>query len=179
MSLVGKKCPEFSLPAYHDGKFTTVSDKDYKSKILVLVFYPYDFTFVCPTEITGFSDMAEAMEKENAYIVFASCDSKFSHRAWCEKEDGGISGNRLPMLSDTGGGLSQRLGLYIEEMGASQRATVIVDSGTVVYEAVHAASVGRSSEEVLRVVRALNFTKKHGVVCPLDWQPGSDGISPK
>lgn len=178
MSLVGKDLPEFSLSAYRDGKFTTISSREYKDKILVLVFYPRDFTFVCPTEILGFSEAAGEFAKEGAEILLASCDSQFAHRAWSRDSEAGIGANKLPMLSDVGGRLSRALGIYVEEEGMSQRAAFIADKGTVVYELVHCAAIGRSTDEILRVVKALNFTKKHGDVCPVNWKAGDKGIAP-
>jgi alkyl hydroperoxide reductase subunit AhpC len=181
MTLVGKACPEFVAEAYEQGKFVEISSSSFRSKTLVLVFYPLDFTFVCPTEILAFSGRRKEFEKEGAAVVLASCDSKYAHRAWSRvrKEEGGVEENVLPMIADKGGRVAQQFGLYIGEEGYSQRATVIAHKGRVVYECVHAGAIGRSVHETLRVVQALNFHEKYGEVCPVEWAKGSGGVTPK
>lgn len=174
MSIINQRLPEYEIEAYIPGEkeeFRRISleEKEYEGKLVVLVFYPLDFTFVCPTEILGFSRERESFEKENAKILLVSCDSIYSHRAWMQMKEGGIQENTLPMLSDPTGKFCKLLGVYNKEDGRPQRATVILEDGKVIYHLTHADPIGRSSQELLRVIRAINFNKKHGAICPLDW----------
>ncbi|KAI5192854.1 peroxiredoxin 2/4 [Nematocida sp. AWRm77] len=172
MTRINKPFPPCAhLSGYVNGEITNeVGIQTDSGKTLVFIFYPYDFTFVCPTEIKGFNAMKEEFEKEGAEVLLVSCDSAYSHKAWCEDKEGGIFGNTLPMLSDMNGALSKKLGIYVKKEGRPCRATFIVQNGVVVYEVVHADPIGRSSKEVLRVLKALNFQKCNGGVCPLDWE---------
>lgn len=159
------------LPGYVNGQIINEVDIGLDSgKTQIFVFYPYDFTFVCPTEIKGFNCMKEEFEKEGAEVFLVSCDSVYSHKAWCEDKEGGIYGTTLPMLSDMNGSLSKKLRIYVKKEGRPCRATFIVQNGVIVYEVVHSDAIGRSSKEVLRVLKALNFQRHNGGVCPLDWE---------
>lgn len=170
MTNIEKTLPELTLKAYYKNDFVDINLKKYFSRGVILLFYPLDFTFVCPTEITGFNKKQDEFEKEGFSIVLVSCDSIYSHKAWANAKDGGIYGNTLPMLSDAGGNLSRSLGIYIENEGRSCRSTIIAYQGTIIYELVHNDLIGRSLSETLRVVKAYNFTRKNGQVCPLDWE---------
>ncbi|OAG29497.1 peroxiredoxin (alkyl hydroperoxide reductase subunit C) [Nematocida displodere] len=169
MTLIGQSIGEFKLQAYVDGKIVEIDLSAYGKKTVVLVFYPLDFTFVCPTEIIGFSKCRKSFEEEGTDILLISCDSVYSHKAWAEMKNGGIFENTLPLLSDKSGQLSRHLGIYLEEEGFSHRATIIAQDGVVVYEVIHADPIGRSSRETLRVVKALKFNQKNGAVCPFEW----------
>jgi len=169
MSVVGEKLPELELLVYTAGKIEQVHLNEYKTGTVVFIFYPMDFTFVCPTEISGFNVLREEFEKEGAKIVLVSCDSVYSHKVWAEMREGGIFGTALPMASDKNGKFASLLGIYMEREGRSRRATFIADNGKIVYEVVHDDPIGRSAIELMRVVRAINFHKKNGDICPLDW----------
>ncbi|KAI5184281.1 peroxiredoxin 2/4 [Nematocida homosporus] len=175
MSVLGLALPRLSLSAYCCGEFKQVNLEDYLGQTLILVFYPLDFTFVCPTEIIGFSKARSEFSKVGAEVLLVSCDSVYSHKAWAERKDGGIYGHGLPMLSDCNGGLSRAFGIYKEDEGRSYRATIILKNGVVVYELVHADPIGRSTKEILRVVKALKFNEEHGDICPLDWNEEEEG----
>jgi peroxiredoxin (alkyl hydroperoxide reductase subunit C) len=131
----------------------------------VFFFYPADFTFICPTEVVGFSKMAKEFREETAEILGVSVDSLESHRKWAEE----LGGLEYPLLSDTEKRLSRTYGVLDEKEGVSLRATFIIHpNGAVVYLVVSHANVGRSVEETLRVLKALRTER----LCPSDWQPG-------
>lgn len=170
---IGDSITKKKFNSYTDNEIKEIDlSKEFKN-LVVLIFYPLDFTFVCPTEILGFSRQKDLFLKENARLFLISCDSVYSHKGWMDPSAAGnISENTLPMLSDAGGHLSRELGFFIEEEGRCRRATVILENGKIVYKLVHADPIGRSSSEILRVIKAINFHKKHGNVCPLDWDAG-------
>ncbi|KAH9387478.1 peroxiredoxin 2/4, partial [Nematocida major] len=150
---IGDKIEKTRFTAYSNGEIKEVDISACKNKLVVLVFYPRDFTFVCPTEILGFSKDQDLFSQEKASIFLISCDSVYSHQGWmCTNAPGNISENTLPLLSDAGGALSSELGIYIAGEGRSKRATIILDEGRIIYKLIHADPIGRSSSETLRVV---------------------------
>ena len=168
--LVGKKAPNFNMAtALGDGSdFGRVTLDDYKGKWLVLFFYPLDFTFVCPTEITGYSKRYEEFEKLGAELLAASVDSEHSHKAWINGDLGKI---KFPIASDMTKSVAKDYGILIEEEGIALRGLFVIDpDGVVRYSVVHDLNVGRSVDETLRVLQALQA----GGLCGVDWQPGSD-----
>ncbi|MFZ5351145.1 MAG: peroxiredoxin [Bacillota bacterium] len=170
--LVGNKAPDFTMKAVTgDGRdFISVSLESYKGKWLVMFFYPLDFTFVCPTEITGFSKRLDDYKKEGAEILAVSCDSVYSHQAWIKNGLGNVS---FPIASDITRSVSREYGILIEEEGISLRGLFIIDpSGNVKYSVVHDLNVGRSVDETLRVLKAF----KSGGLCPIDWHEGDPNL---
>ena len=170
MLAVGDQLPEFNLKAVVPGSkdFKDISHDTYKEKWLVLFFYPKDFTFVCPTEIKGFSDMNKDFQERSAQILTASVDSEFVHLAWKTHEED-LKDIQFPMLSDIKRELSASLGILDMDEGVSQRATFIVDTeGVIRFVYVTDLSVGRSPKEVLRVLDALQTNG----LCPCNWEKG-------
>lgn len=168
--LVGRKAPDFSMAtATGDGKdFGRVSLNDYKGKWLVLFFYPLDFTFVCPTEITGYSKRFEEFKSLGADVLGVSVDSEHSHKAWI---DGDLGKLTFPLASDMTKQVSRDYGVLIEEDGVALRGLFIINpEGDVKYSAIHDLNVGRSVDETLRVLKALQT----GGLCPLGWDEGED-----
>jgi len=166
--LVGKSAPDFKLNAVTgDGKdFVEVKLEDYKGKWLVLFFYPLDFTFVCPTEITGYSKHIEKFKAHGAEVVGVSVDSEHSHKAWINGDLGPIN---FPLASDMTKKVSDDYGILIEESGIALRGLFIINpDGVLQYSVVHDLNVGRSVDETLRVLQAL----KTGGLCPIDWEEG-------
>jgi peroxiredoxin (alkyl hydroperoxide reductase subunit C) len=164
-TLVGKQAPDFKLEGVSHEEWETHALADYRGKWLVLFFYPLDFTFVCPTEITGFSKADGEFEKLNAKVLGVSTDSKHSHKAWL-KELGAL---RYPLLADKTMKVSRDYGVLIEEEGIALRGTFIIDpEGKVRYALVHDNGVGRSVKETLRALQAL----QSGELCPVEWMPG-------
>jgi alkyl hydroperoxide reductase subunit AhpC len=165
MSLVKKPAPDFLMEGAMNDKFSTYKLADYKGKWLVMFFYPLDFTFICPTEITGFSKKRDEFGKLNAEIVGVSTDSVHSHKAWL-KELGEL---RYPLLSDMTHAYSRAYGVLLEDEGIAIRGTFIIDpDGIVRYALYHDNGVGRSVDETLRVLTALQT----GELCPVEWKPG-------
>ncbi len=167
MLMVGQKAPEFSLDAVvGQGEFKKVALKDYLGKWIVLFFYPLDFTSVCPTEIQGFSRKEEEFKKLNAVVLGASVDSKHSHKAWIGGTLGSIT---FPLLSDLNREVTRKYGALMEEAGHSTRATFIIDpNGVMQYALYHNTNIGRSVDETLRVLDALQTGEK----CPIEWKKG-------
>jgi peroxiredoxin 2/4 len=165
MLSVGDRAPDFTLPGIFQGKVSDYSVNNYKEKWLVLFFYPADFTFICPTEVTGFSKRVKEFRAENAEILGVSVDSVTSHRSWAD-ELGGIS---YPLLSDEEKKISRAYGVLDEKEGVALRATFLINpNGEVAYVVISHVNVGRSVEETLRVLKALRTER----LCPSDWKPG-------
>ena len=167
---IGDQLPEFNLKAIVPGSkdFKDIDNKSYKGKWLVLFFYPKDFTFVCPTEIKGFSDMNKDFQERDAQILTASVDSEFVHLAW-KSHHSDLKDIHIPMLSDIKRELSASLGILDMNEGVSQRATFIIDpDGIIRFVYVTDLNVGRSPKEVLRVLDALQTDE----LCPCNWEKG-------
>jgi len=162
---VGQNAPEFTLQGVVGDKFKDVCLDEYKGKWVVLFFYPLDFTFICPTEITEFSKRDSEFKSMNAQVLGVSIDSVFSHNAWL-KELGNLN---YPLLSDITKEVSRKYGVLLEDKGIALRGTFIIDpEGKLRYQLVHDLGIGRSVEEILRVLRALQT----GELCPVEWKPG-------
>ncbi len=181
MVQVGQKAPEFKAEAVVDKQFKDVSLAEYHGKWVVLFFYPLDFTFVCPTEITAFSDAIDEFKKINTQVIGASVDSKYSHLAWIEtpRNKGGIGETPYPLLADITKKVSSDYGVLIEEAGVALRGLFIIDpEGVLRVQIVTDLNIGRNIGEVLRLVQAAQYTAEHGEVCPANWTPGGDTIKP-
>ena len=166
MARVGKPAPQFHLEVTNpNGDFSEVRLSDYKGKWLVFFFYPLDFTFVCPTEITGFSKRISEFEALNAAVLGGSTDSVHSHKAWLKD----LGEMHYPLFSDMSRRVSREYGVLIEEKGIALRGTFIIDpEGTLRYALYHDLGVGRSVTETLRVLKAL----QSGELCPVEWTEG-------
>lgn len=162
---IGEPAPDFNLPGIQGEREGSWRIFDFHGRWVVLFFYPADFTFVCPTEVVGFHRDREAFRKLGVEILGISVDSVESHRAWA-RELGGID---YPLLSDQDKTVSSAYGVLDREAGVPRRVTFIIDpDGFVAYVVASHHNVGRSVEETLRVVTALQT----GRLCPADWQPG-------
>ncbi|MCH1429631.1 MAG: redoxin domain-containing protein [Chlamydiales bacterium] len=182
-NLIGKPAPEFIAGAVVNGKFVNnFSLRSYvgKSKV-VFFFYPLDFTFVCPTELHAFEEMAEEFEKRNTVVVACSVDSCFSHNAWLKtpKSEGGIEGISYPIVADMTKQISQKFDVLKEDEGIAYRGLFLIDEqGVVRHQMINDLPLGRSVDEVLRLVDALDFVEKHGEVCPANWAQGKKSMKP-
>jgi peroxiredoxin (alkyl hydroperoxide reductase subunit C) len=177
MSLVGQPAPDFKMPSTKNLETLSENVKlsDYKGKWLVLFFYPMDFTFVCPTEVTAFRDRLEEFQEIEAEVVGVSTDSKFTHKAWIEtpRNNNGLGGLNYPLAADQTLKVSRDYGVLIEAEGVALRGLFIIDpDGVVQYEVVHNKSVGRSVDETLRIIQALQT----GELCAANWKPGQKGL---
>lgn len=178
---VTEPAPDFRGTAVVDGGFKEISLSDYTGKYLVVFFYPLDFTFVCPTEITAFSDKASEFETMDTSLIAVSTDSHFSHLAWTNtpRNKGGLGKVDIPLLSDFCKNISRDYGVLLENAGIALRGLFIIDGkGIVRHSSVNDIPVGRSVEETLRLVQAFQFTDRHGEVCPASWTPGEKTIKP-
>ncbi|XP_077183355.1 peroxiredoxin-2 [Paroedura picta] len=178
---IGKPAPNFSATAVVDGAFKEIKLSDYKGKYLVFFFYPLDFTFVCPTEITTFSDRVEEFRKINCEVIAASVDSQFTHLAWINtpRKEGGLGPTSIPLVADINHSIAQDYGVLKKDDGIAYRGLFIIDDKGIVRQiTVNDLPVGRSVDETLRLVQAFQFTDQHGEVCPAGWQPGGDTIKP-
>nr|QUE29297.1 bas1 [Erythrotrichia welwitschii] len=175
VTLVGQTAPDFSGTAVFDQEFQTIKLSDYKGKYLVLFFYPLNFTFVCPTEITAFSDKYDEFQQLNTEVVGASIDSEYSHLAWIqtERENGGLGDLKYPLLSDLTKEISKNYQVLTEK-GVALRGLFIIDKeGVVQYSTVNNLEFGRSVEETLRVLQAIQYIQNNpDEVCPANWKPG-------
>jgi peroxiredoxin 2/4 len=174
---VGQPAPNFEMPSTKnvDKLDQPVKLSDYKGKWVVLLFYPLDFTFVCPTELTTFSDRYEDFQGINAEIIGVSTDSVYSHRAWLQtpRDKGGVQGLKYPLASDITKQVSSDYGVLIEERGIALRGLFVIDpNGVLRYKVVHDLNVGRSAEETLRVIQALQT----GGLCQAEWKPGQQTL---
>jgi peroxiredoxin 2/4 len=166
-AMIGEQAPNFTLDAVVGKEFKKVSLTDYRGKWVVFFFYPFDFSFVCPTEIKGFNEKLDAFKKLNAVVLGASEDSKYSHLAWIKRGD--LGDLNYPLLSDFNKEVAERYGILDKKEGVALRGLFIIDpNGILQYQLVHNLSVGRSIEETLRVLQALQT----GELCPLGWHLG-------
>jgi peroxiredoxin (alkyl hydroperoxide reductase subunit C) len=175
MLTVGQKFPQFNLKATVSNDLNTafvdIDNNTYKGKWLVVFFYPKDFTFVCPTEITGFAKLNQAFADSDAQLLTGSTDSEFVHHAWLTHHKD-LNSLPFPMLADIKRELTSALGILGDD-GVAQRATFIVDpDGVIQFVYVTAGSVGRNPEEVLRVLDALQTDE----LCPCNWHKGEDTL---
>jgi peroxiredoxin 2/4 len=174
---VGQKAPDFDMPSTADIEKLdrNVKLSDYAGKWVVLLFYPLDFTFVCPTELTAFSDRYDDFEGIGAEVIGVSTDSVFSHRAWLQtpRDKNGVEGLRYPLASDITKQVSSDYGVLIEDKGVALRGLFVIDpEGVLRYAVVHDLNVGRSADETLRVIQALQT----GGLCQADWRPGQETL---
>ncbi len=178
-SLVTRQAPDFSAQAVlPDGQIGTVNLGDYRSKYVVLFFYPMDFTFVCPTELIAFSDANEKFTSLNVQLLACSTDSVYSHLAWTNtpRKNGGVGRLQFPLISDFDKKISNLYEILLPG-GMALRGLFLIDKeGIVRHELINDLPIGRDVNEALRVVQALQFHEKFGDVCPANWHEGEPGI---
>ncbi|KAL7063827.1 hypothetical protein AAHC03_05774 [Spirometra sp. Aus1] len=173
--------PDFRGTGVFNGEFKEMQLKDFLGKYLVLFFYPLDFTFVCPTELIAFSDRISEFQQIDTNVLGVSTDSHFSHLSWINtpRKAGGLGGLTYPLLSDYNKQIARDYGVLLEEPGVALRGLFIIDpKGTVRQMTINDLPVGRCVDEVLRLVKAFQFTDKHGEVCPANWKPNSPTMKP-
>jgi alkyl hydroperoxide reductase subunit AhpC len=179
--LVQQKAPSFTAEAVmEDGSFKQIKLEDYRGKYVVLFFYPLDFTFVCPTEIISFSDRGQEFQKLGVQILGVSVDSAFSHLAWrnTPRNVGGLGDIKYPLVADLKKDIARAYDVLLPD-GVALRGLFLIDpEGVVRHQVVNDLPLGRSVDEALRMVKALQFHEKNGEVCPANWQEGSRTIKP-
>ena len=176
---IGYPVQDFELEAFHNEEIKKIRLSDYKGKWLVLIFYPADFTFICPTELEDAASYYKEFKKLNAEVMSVSTDTAFVHKAWHDTSKA-IRKIQYPMLADPVGKLCREFGPYIEDQGLSLRGSFIIDPDGVLksYE-INDNSIGRSAKELLRKLQAAKFVRENkGLVCPANWEPGKDTLKP-
>ncbi|MFA5522244.1 MAG: alkyl hydroperoxide reductase subunit C [Castellaniella sp.] len=179
MSLINTQIKPFQAKAYHEGKFIDVSNESIAGKWSVFVFYPADFTFVCPTELEDLADLYPDFQKIGVEIYSVSTDTHFSHKAWHDTSDA-IGKVNYPMLADPTHQLSRNFEVLIEEEGIALRGTFVVNpEGVIKVLEVHDNGIGRVASELLRKVKAAQYIAAHpDEVCPAKWQEGAETLKP-
>ena len=179
MSMINKEVNEFSVQAYVDNSFKTVSKADILGKWSVFFFYPADFTFVCPTELEDLANKYSEFKAAGCEIYSVSTDTHFVHKAWHDTSER-IQKIQYPMLADPTHALSKDFDVLIEADGLAERGSFIVNpEGKIVSYEVSAGNVGRNADELFRKLQACQFVHEHGdEVCPAKWQPGAETLKP-
>lgn len=181
-----QKAPFWTSTAVVNEKFEKLNSEQYKGKYTVLLFYPYDFTYVCPTELIAFSDAIEEFKAVNTEVVGISTDSHFTHLAWIRtpRTQGGVGKLKFPLVADVSKKISKSYGVLVEDetddmFGASLRGLFIIDEKGIIRSfTINDAAVGRSVDETLRLINAFQYADKNGEVCPANWKPGQNTIIP-
>lgn len=180
--LVGKEAPDFRAKAIVSGQIVNdFSLSQFRGRYVILFFYPLDFTFVCPTEIHAFQDQLTEFHRRGCEVIGCSVDSHYSHLGWLNvpKVQGGIQGITFPLVSDLNKTIACNYDVLRKEDGIAYRGLFLIDrQGVVRHQVVNDLPLGRSVEEALRMVDALQFFDQHGEVCPANWTQGSKGMSP-
>jgi peroxiredoxin (alkyl hydroperoxide reductase subunit C) len=176
---INDRIPDFVADAYYNDNITRINFGDYRGKWLVFVFYPADFTFVCPTELEEMASLYKNFTDRGAEVFSVSRDTAYVHKAWHEA-DPRIQKIRFPMIADTTGNLCRAFGTYNESDGLSQRASFIFDpDGNLKAMEIHDNSFGRNTKELLRQLEAAKFVRENGgKLCPAGWEPGEETIQP-
>ncbi|RGP77112.1 peroxiredoxin alkyl hydroperoxide reductase subunit c [Fusarium longipes] len=176
-AFVQRPAPEFSATTlFPGGEFRDIKLSDFQGQWVVLLFYPMDFTFVCPTEIIQYNNALDRFKEINTTVLGVSTDSHFTHLAWVEKprKQGGLGPDlELPLIADKSTKISRSYGVLIEDEGIALRGLFIIDPKGVLRQiTVNDLPVGRDVEETIRLVKAFQFTDEYGEVCPAGWQEG-------
>ena len=180
-TLVTKPAPDFTAEAVMpDNSFAPLTLSSYQGKYVYLLFYPLDFTFVCPSEILAFNKKLDEFKKRNCEVITVSIDSRFTHLAWknTKVEDGGIGQVQFPMVEDLTKQISRDYGILLGDKVALRGLFLIDPKGTVRHCVINDLPLGRSVDEALRMLDALQFTDTHGEVCPANWQQGDEAMKP-
>ena len=179
--LVTKEAPDFTAQAVNpDGTFAEFSLSSFRGKYEVLFFYQLDFTFLCPKEIIAFDHALARFKEKNTEVIGVSVDSHFTHLAWknTPREKGGIGNVQYPLVSDLTKEIARSYGVLLNESVALRGLFLIDKEGVIRHALINDLPLGRSVEEVVRMLDALQFTEKHGEVCPANWRDGEEGMKP-
>ena len=179
---VGQKAPDFKATAVIDQEFKEITLSQFKGKYVVLFFYPLDFTFVCPTEITAFSDRYSDFSSKNTEVLGVSVDSQFSHLAWIQtpRNQGGIGDINYPLVADLKKEIANAYHVLDDAEGVALRGLFIIDpNGIIMHSTINNLPVGRNVDETLRVLQAFQYVQQNpDEVCPANWTPGDKTMKP-
>lgn len=179
MSLLGKEIPYFSVEAFHNGEFKTITHEDVVNKWAIFMFYPADFTFVCPTELADMAEQYNKLKELGAEVYAISTDTHFSHKAWHDSSET-ISKITFPMLGDKTGHLAREFGVLDQTTMLAQRGTFLINpDGIITTMEVHADGIGRNAKDMVRRLQAAIFVAENdGEVCPAAWEQGNETLAP-
>ena len=179
MSLINTQVKPFKATAYKNGKFIEVTEQSLMGKWSVFMFYPADFTFVCPTELGDMADLYPEFQKLGVEIYAVSTDTHFTHKAWHDTSET-IGKIQYPMIGDPTGALTRNFGVMIEEAGLAERGTFVMDpEGRIQIIEINAGGIGRDASELLRKIKAAQYVAAHpGEVCPAKWKEGDKTLAP-
>ncbi len=180
-TLVTQEAPDFTQQAVMpDNTFKDLTLSNYRGTYVVLFFYPLDFTFVCPSEIIAFDRKLKEFKDRNCEVIGVSVDSHFTHRAWKNTplNGGGIGNVRYPLVADLTKDIARRYGVLLNDAVALRGLFLIDKGGIVRHMLINDLPLGRSVDEVLRMLDALQFFEAHGDVCPANWRKGEEGMKP-
>ena len=177
--IINSKLIEFSVQAYHNGEFKTITHNDVLGKWAVFFFYPADFTFVCPTELVDMAEKYELLQSMGVEVYSVSTDTHFVHKAWHDAS-ATIRQINYPMLGDPTGKLCRAFGVMIEEEGLAYRGTFVINpEGQIKIAEIHDNGIGRNADELIRKVEAAQFVAENkGEVCPARWKKGAATLKP-
>jgi NADH-dependent peroxiredoxin subunit C len=178
-SIINSSLLPFKATAFHNGEFVEVTEKDVLGKWAIFMFYPADFTFVCPTELGDLADYYSKLQEMGVEVYSVSTDTHFTHKAWHDTSDT-IAKITFPMIGDPTGRITRNFGVMIEEDGLALRGTFVINpEGVIKIAEIHDLGIGRSASELLRKVQAAQYVASHdGEVCPAKWQPGEATLAP-
>lgn len=179
MSLINTEVLPFKATAFHNGKFVDVTNESLKGKWSVFVFYPADFTFVCPTELEDLADNYAHFQKLGVEVYGISTDTHFAHKAWHDSSPA-IKKVNYPLIGDPTGTITRNFDVMIEEEGLAYRGTFIISpEGLIKTAEIHDNGIGRDAQELLRKVKAAQYVASHpGEVCPAKWKEGEKTLAP-
>lgn len=178
-AIINQTIPQFKTEAYVNGEFKTVTSDDVKGNWAIFMFYPHDFTFVCPTELEDMADKYEEFKQLGVEVYAVSTDSHFVHKAWADASPA-IAKVKYPMLGDGTGALARAFNVMIEDEHAALRGTFLVDpDGKIKVAEIHDLGIGRSAADMLRKVKAAQYVRENdGEVCPAAWEQGQATLKP-
>ena len=179
MALINTAIKPFKATAFKDGEFIDVSSEDIKGKWAVFVFYPADFTFVCPTELGDIADKYEELQSRGVEVFSVSTDTHFTHKAWHDSSDT-INKIKFAMIGDPTGEITRNFDCMRETMGLADRATFVVDpEGIVQAMEITSEGIGRDADDLVRKIKAAQYVASHpGEVCPAKWKEGEATLAP-
>jgi peroxiredoxin (alkyl hydroperoxide reductase subunit C) len=176
---INAPAPLFEAKAFQNEETTKITLSQYRGKWVILAFYPADFTFICPTELADLADHYAELQKLGVEVLSVSTDTVYVHKAWHDNSPS-IKKIQFPMVADPNGEICKAYGTYIPAEGLSLRATFIIDPDGILkaYE-IHDNSIGRSTREIIRKIKAAQYVRTHGgEVCPVNWEPGGKTLKP-
>ena len=179
MAKINQSIPEFSAQAFHNGEFKTITSDDVKGKWSIFLFYPADFTFVCPTELEDMAKYYEELKNLGVEVYSVSTDTHFVHKAWHDASPA-ISKINYPMIGDPTGAITRGFDVMIEEEALALRGTFLANpEGIIKVAEIHDLGIGRSAKDMLRKVKAAQYVANNdGEVCPAAWEEGEKTLSP-